>query len=111
MGRTLNKADRAACRAWAQEEKRHKRERDIRQEREEYGQLSKCLDAKMGKLALNDTSRQILGKLRPRDALGILDKTDASSIGDVNEFVATQVSLMLDLSDSEDDRPSKRLRE
>merc|ERR1712060_842621 len=63
------------------------------------------------KLAVNDTSRQILGKLRPRDALGILDKIDASRIGDVNEYVATQVSLMLDLSDSDDDRPSKRLRE
>lgn len=109
--RTLNKADRAACRAWAKEEKRHKREREIRQEREEDGQLAKCLDAKMGKLAVNDTSRQILGKLRPRDALGILDKIDASRIGDVNEYVATQVSLMLDLSDSDDDRPSKRLRE
>merc|ERR1712113_1284216 len=77
---TLNKADRAACRLWANEEKKHKEERKQREEREENVKVRKCVEAKMGKLPINETTQQIVRNLRPQDALGVLDKIDGSRI-------------------------------
>merc|ERR1719373_708679 len=66
---TLNKADRAACKRWAAEEKRHKEERKQREEREENDKVRTCVDAKMSKLGVDEATQQLLRKLRPQEAL------------------------------------------
>merc|ERR1712039_628576 len=107
---TLNKADRAACRQWANEEKKHKEERRQREEREAREKVRKCVDAKMGKLPINEATQQLLRKLCPQDALIVLDKVDGSQIVNVNEFLTTQVKLLMDESDSDDQPAAKRKR-
>lgn len=108
---TLNKADRAACKAWAAAEKQHKELRRHLEEREERSKYQKCVEAKISKLpAISDTMREVLKKLRPQDALSVLDKVDGAQITNVNEFLNTQVKLLSELSDSDDEPAEKRLR-
>lgn len=104
---TLNKADRAACKAWAQAEKRHKEERQQREDQEEHNKFQKCVDAKISKYPLSQDALSLLKGLRPQDALSVLDKVD-DKVTNVNEFVKTQVGLLTGQSDSDDEPASKR---
>mmetsp|Transcript_102693 Transcript_102693/g.314123 ORF Transcript_102693/g.314123 Transcript_102693/m.314123 type:complete len:416 (-) Transcript_102693:95-1342(-) len=108
--KTLNKADRAACKAWAAAEKQHKEQRRSLEEQEELKRYRNCVDAKMSKLPINETMRAVLRKIRPQDALSVLDKVDGSRISDVNEFLNTQVKLLTEQSDSDDEPAVKRSR-
>lgn len=104
---TLNKADRAACKAWAQAEKRHKQELAQREDQEESNKFQKCVDAKISKYPLSQDALSLLKGLRPQDALSVLDKVD-DKVTNVNEFVKTQVGLLTGQSDSDDEPASKR---
>mmetsp|Transcript_36288 Transcript_36288/g.104251 ORF Transcript_36288/g.104251 Transcript_36288/m.104251 type:complete len:415 (+) Transcript_36288:88-1332(+) len=101
--KTLSKVDRAACKAWAAAEKLHKEQRTRFQDQEEQNKLSRVVEAKMSKYSITSATRQILSKLSPQDALKVLDKVDGTRVTNVNEFVAAQVKLLLDMSDSDDD--------
>lgn len=107
---TLNRADRAACKAWAVEEKRHKEERRVREEREEMNKYKKCVEAKMAKMPISESMQNVLRKLKPQDALNVLDKVD-SKVSNVNEFLNTQVNLLTEQSDSDDEPEVKRARD
>lgn len=107
----LNKADREACKVWAQAEKRHKQERKQREECEEENKYRKCVEAKMVKFSsLSPEVLTLLRKIKYSEQLAVLDKVDEKVVN-VNEFLKTQVALITDQSDSGDDEPaSKRSR-
>uniref|UniRef100_A0A7S1W5Q0 Uncharacterized protein n=1 Tax=Alexandrium catenella TaxID=2925 RepID=A0A7S1W5Q0_ALECA len=101
---TLNKADKAACKAWVAEEKKHKEQRREKEEREELAQYHRCVDATMGKLPLSDTTRALLRQLHPKEALEIMDKAgDKTVVTNVDEFVSARAKLFLGQSDSDDE--------
>lgn len=108
---TLNKADRSACKDWAAAEKKHKQERRQLEEREEQQKYQSCVEAKMAKLPISESMQAVLRKLRPQDALNVLDKVDGSQVVNVNEFLNTQVKLLTEQSDSDDEPAAKRPRE
>jgi len=100
---TLNKADKLACRTWAQEERKHREERRQREEQEEQEQYRKCVEAKLSKLSVSVQTCKLLGALNPKKALSIIDRAGEASGKDVNEFLASQARLSLSESDSDDD--------
>jgi len=101
---TLNKTDKAACRTWTQEERKHREERRQREEQEEQEQYQKCVEAKLSKLSVSAQTRKLLGALNPKKALSIIDKAgEASGKEDVDSFLASQARHSLSESDSEDD--------
>mmetsp|Transcript_68706 Transcript_68706/g.201126 ORF Transcript_68706/g.201126 Transcript_68706/m.201126 type:complete len:418 (-) Transcript_68706:198-1451(-) len=103
---TLNKADKAACRAWAAEEKKHREERRQREEKEELAQYHRCVDSTMVKLPLSDTTRALLRQLHPKEALEIMDKAgDKNVVSNVEDFVAARAKLYLGQSDSDEEEP------
>merc|ERR1711933_371579 len=107
---TLNKADKAACRAWVNEEKKHREDRRRREEEEEQEEYRKCVDVKMGKLDIETRTQELLRELAPKDALDLLDKAgDRSNAPSANEFLLLQANLMLQGSGSEAPA-SKRLK-
>mmetsp|Transcript_126354 Transcript_126354/g.252490 ORF Transcript_126354/g.252490 Transcript_126354/m.252490 type:complete len:420 (-) Transcript_126354:107-1366(-) len=99
---TLNKADKAACRNWAQEERKHREERRQREEQEEQEQYRKCVEAKFSKLSISAQTRKLLGALDPKKALAIIDKAGEASEKNLDEFLASQARRSLS-EDSDDD--------
>jgi len=101
---TLNKADKAACKAWAAEEKKHREERREREEKEELAQYHRCVESTMAKLPLSETTRALLKQLHPKEALEIMDKSsDKTVVSNVDDFVAARAKLFLGQSDSDDE--------
>eukprot|EP00930_Biecheleria_cincta_P100808 TRINITY_DN92441_c0_g1_i1.p1 TRINITY_DN92441_c0_g1~~TRINITY_DN92441_c0_g1_i1.p1 ORF type:complete len:413 (+),score=91.22 TRINITY_DN92441_c0_g1_i1:40-1278(+) len=110
---TLNKVDREACKAWAKAEKAHKDARERKEQHEEMQKYKNVVEAKIGKLALQDRARDLLRTLGPEQALSVLDRCEGPGVTNINEFVVTQAKLLLGQdSDSEDDAPppSKKAR-
>jgi len=99
---TLNKADKAACRNWAQEEKKHREKRQQREEQEEQEQYRKCVEVKLGKLSVSAQTRKLLGALDPKKALAIIDKAGDASEKNMDDFLASQARRSLS-EDSDDD--------
>eukprot|EP00425_Heterocapsa_triquetra_P028037 CAMPEP_0195115228 /NCGR_PEP_ID=MMETSP0448-20130528/108393_1 /TAXON_ID=66468 /ORGANISM="Heterocapsa triquestra, Strain CCMP 448" /LENGTH=140 /DNA_ID=CAMNT_0040152321 /DNA_START=27 /DNA_END=449 /DNA_ORIENTATION=- len=108
---TLNKLDKAACKAWATAEKLHRQERQKREKAQEEKQYAKCVEAKMSKLGVLDSTKELLRKLKAQDALDVLDKVDGSRVVNINEFLANQARLLTGQDDdSEEESPSKKPR-
>lgn len=111
---TLNKVDREACKAWAKAEKAHKDARERKEQHEEMQKYKSVVEAKIGKLSLQDRARDLLRTLGPEQALSVLDRVEGPGVTNINEFVVTQAKLLLGQdSDSEDDAPqppSKKAR-
>lgn len=107
----ISRTDKAARRAWALAEKAHREERQRREEQEERTKCLRCMEAKMSKWPINESTQALLRKLRPQDALSVLDKVDGAQLANVNEFLTTQVKLLTEQSDSDDEPASKRFRE
>jgi len=106
----LNKADREACKVWAQAEKRHKMERKQREECEEENKYRKCVEAKMAKFpSLSPEVLELLRKIRYSEQLTVLDKVDEKVVN-VNEFLKTQVALITGQDDSDEEVVTKKSR-
>merc|ERR1712151_778297 len=70
---TLNKLDKDGCREWSVKEKKFKEDRaKLDQQREDW-QYSKCLEAKMSKMQVGPAAIVELRKLKPSDALDLID--------------------------------------
>jgi len=103
----LNKADREACRVWAQAEKVHQRHNKQREDQEESNKFQKCVDAKISKFpTLAPEVLALVRKLKPEDQLTVLDKVD-DKVVNINEFLKTQVALITG-DDSDDDEPASK---
>lgn len=100
----LNKADRAACKAWKDAERAHAVDRQQREERAEQEMYRKCVEAKMEKLGVGGRARETLLHLDSKRALGLLDKVDGNAgVTDVDQFLCNQARLASGVEDSEED--------
>lgn len=112
---TLNKVDKAACRAWMREEKEHQEE-IRRREDEELERWRKKeeerkpmappqrLEARMAGLGIREQTRALLRQLETEQAMEIIQKaTEQSGITNLNLFLANQARMVLGCSDSEDE--------
>lgn len=71
---TLNKIDKEGCRSWAVEEKKFKEQRAKQEKMKEDFQYSKCVEAKLAKMAVGPAAVVMVRKLDPQDALNLLDR-------------------------------------
>merc|ERR1712151_143943 len=106
---TLNKLDKEGCREWAVAEKKFKEARAHLDQQIEDFKYSKCVDAKLAKMDIGPASVAELRKLRPADALDLLDNLPPGQVA-VDAFLMNAVREKLDANAQSDGPAAKKAK-
>eukprot|EP00929_Paragymnodinium_shiwhaense_P019117 TRINITY_DN13137_c0_g1_i2.p1 TRINITY_DN13137_c0_g1~~TRINITY_DN13137_c0_g1_i2.p1 ORF type:complete len:654 (+),score=228.42 TRINITY_DN13137_c0_g1_i2:148-2109(+) len=103
----------------AEEEKRKEAEAERRQQQQTTGSTaatpamprmdpSEELEAEMSGLPLDENSMDLLRRLKPETALGIIQRIDVNSIGSLSGYVSLKARALLGEDSDDEPKPSKR---